>query len=162
MLKYTDTQVTFREIPDEISLCINISGCPNNCIGCHSSYLTEDIGQELTFDTLLKLIHRNNGITCVTFMGGDQDPEYINKCASVIKESDLSLKIAWYSGKDKLSDKIDLCNFDFIKLGPYIQEKGPLDNPNTNQKLYQIQHSCKLNKILNVLTDITNKFWKNN
>lgn len=31
MVKYTDIQVTFREIPDEITLCINISGCPNHC-----------------------------------------------------------------------------------------------------------------------------------
>lgn len=48
MVKYTDSQVTFREIPDEITLCINISGCPNHCEGCHSSYLAEDIGTKLT------------------------------------------------------------------------------------------------------------------
>ena len=28
MLKYVDTLVTFSEIPDEISLCINVSNCP--------------------------------------------------------------------------------------------------------------------------------------
>ena len=27
MLKYVDTKVTFAEVPNEISLCINISNC---------------------------------------------------------------------------------------------------------------------------------------
>jgi len=27
---------------------------------------------------------------------------------------------------------------DYIKLGPYVEEKGGLDNPNTNQRFYRI------------------------
>ncbi len=153
MVKYTDSQVTFREIPDEITLCINISGCPNHCEGCHSSYLAEDIGTKLTFNELLKLITLNNGISCVSFMGGDQDPKYINSCAGVIRESELPLNIAWYSGKSELSDKINLQNFDYIKLGPYIAESGPLDCPNTNQKLYKITDQKMI--------DITHLLWNN-
>ena len=45
MLKYVDTLVTFSEIPDEITLCINISNCPCKCPGSHSSYLAQDIGE---------------------------------------------------------------------------------------------------------------------
>ena len=48
MIKYKETQVTFSEVPDEISLCINISNCPHRCKGCHSPYLQEDVGYELT------------------------------------------------------------------------------------------------------------------
>ena len=73
-MKYTDTMVTFSEVPDKISLCINISGCPNRCPGCHSPELWEDIGTELNEDSLTKLINKNEGITCVCFMGGDADP----------------------------------------------------------------------------------------
>ena len=51
MLKYIDTKVTFAEVPNEISLCINISNCPCNCKGCHSSYLAEDIGNSVFLDT---------------------------------------------------------------------------------------------------------------
>lgn len=152
MVKYTDTQVTFREIPDEITLCINISGCPNHCEGCHSSYLANDIGTELTFNELLRLITLNNGITCVSFMGGDQDPKYVNSCAEIIRNSDLPLKVAWYSGKQELSKEINLNNFDYIKLGPYIAARGTLDNPDTNQRLYIVKN--------NRLEDITNLFWK--
>jgi anaerobic ribonucleoside-triphosphate reductase activating protein len=45
MLKYVDTAVTFAEFPNEVSLCINISGCPCCCDGCHSPYLSKDIGE---------------------------------------------------------------------------------------------------------------------
>ena len=40
MIKYLETLVAFAEIPDEITLCINITNCPCNCNGCHSSYLS--------------------------------------------------------------------------------------------------------------------------
>ena len=47
-MKYVDTAVTFAEIPDQICLCINISGCQFRCPDCHSKYLWEDTGTELT------------------------------------------------------------------------------------------------------------------
>ena len=67
-MKYTGAEITFAEVPDEITLCINISNCPCHCKGCHSPYLAEDIGEELTEDSLHKLISSNEGITCVAFM----------------------------------------------------------------------------------------------
>ena len=56
MLKYVDTLVSFQEIPDEISLCINLSNCPNNCPGCHSAYLKDDIGTPLTYTELMRML----------------------------------------------------------------------------------------------------------
>ena len=73
MLKYTDTEIVFREIPDEITLAINISGCPIHCPDCHSKELWQDIGEELTEEKLCSLIEENKGITCVCFMGGEND-----------------------------------------------------------------------------------------
>ncbi len=64
MLKYVEKQVTFAEIPDEISLCINISNCPIRCKGCHSQHLWKDIGEPLTESSLRLLIEKNIGITC--------------------------------------------------------------------------------------------------
>lgn len=152
MFKYTDTQVTFLEIPDEITLCINISGCPNHCAECHSAYLAEDIGEELTYNEILRLITLNAGITCIAFMGGDQDPHYVNQCAEVVRLMENAPKIAWYSGKQELSPEIQLKNFDYIKLGPYISSSGPLNCPTTNQRLYKV--------VDDKLIDITEKFWK--
>ena len=155
MLKYIDTMVTFSEFPDEISLCINISNCPCHCAGCHSSYLAEDIGEPLLESTLHKLITENKGITCVGFMGGDSDPKEVNKLAKWIRENYPELHIGWYSGRQTLADEvIDLDNFDYLKLGPYIKQFGPLNNPNTNQKFYKIDRKT------HIMTWCTDIFWK--
>jgi anaerobic ribonucleoside-triphosphate reductase activating protein len=155
MLKYVDTLVSFSEVPDEISLCINISNCPHNCPGCHSSYLTQDIGEELTLDKLSELIFNNRGISCVCFMGGDADPTYINRLAFSVKLiSDKKLKVAWYSGNSNISEDIDLQFFDYIKIGPYIEALGPLNSQHSNQKMYKKSED-------GFLIDISYKFHDN-
>lgn len=188
MLKYVDTRVCFAEIPDEITLCINLSNCPCHCKGCHSPYLAEDVGEILTNCRIQELLKENKGVTAICFMGGDNDPRLVNHYAKLIKESYIEeveytckvnqlinlskgitllpgdeillmeplpnpIKVAWYSGRQELSKEIDLANFDFIKLGPYQEENGPLNNPNTNQKFFQV--------IDGELIDITYKFWNN-
>lgn len=153
-MKYVDTLISFSEIPDEITLCINISNCPNKCEGCHSSWLQENIGIELNNYELYDIINKNSGISCVCFMGGDSNPEEINDLAIKIKSKNL--KVGWYSGKSEISDKINIKNFDYIKIGPYLKDKGPLSDKNTNQKMYEIIHFTGMNS----LKDITYKFWK--
>lgn len=187
MLKYVDTRVCFAEIPDEITLCINLSNCPCHCKGCHSSYLAEDIGEILTYSKIEKLLKENKGVTAICFMGGDNDPKLVNHYAKLIKESYIQqveatykinevinlpkgitlnpganiifmkpipnpIKVGWYSGRQELSQEINVANFDFIKLGPYQEEHGPLSNPNTNQRFYQVENK--------ELVDITHKFWE--
>lgn len=153
-LKYVDTLIGFQEIPDEISLCINISNCPNNCPGCHSPYLAQNIGTELTDSELLRLIEANKGISCVCLMGGDSNPEEINDLAKIIKSKDL--KVGWYSGKDILPWEIQLRYFDYVKLGAYIEELGPLNSPTTNQIMFKIDHFSDRADV----SDITSRFWK--
>lgn len=36
MLKYSNYEVTFAEVPDEISLTLNLTNCPYMCENCHS------------------------------------------------------------------------------------------------------------------------------
>lgn len=152
MLKYVDAKVVFAEVPDEVTLAINISNCPCQCKGCHSSYLAQDIGTELTFNEVRKLIRKNSGISCIALMGGDAEPDRINTLASFIINHYDSVKVAWYSGRQELSNGIDLCNFDYIKLGPYKEEFGPLNSKTTNQRFYKVSGR--------ELVDITSKFWK--
>ena len=52
MLKYVNYDIVFQEFPDEVTLAINLSLCPNGCPGCHSAYLKEDIGEELTEENI--------------------------------------------------------------------------------------------------------------
>ena len=151
MLKYVDVLVTFSEIPDEISLAINISNCPCHCEGCHSAYLAEDIGNILNEQSLSNLIFANKGVSCVLFMGGDSNQKEVIQLASMVKHN-FKLKTGWYSGRDNLPDLPFHQSLDYIKIGHYDKDRGPLNNPNTNQRLYEID--------LYKLVDITNKFWK--
>lgn len=155
MLKYVNYDITFSEIPDEISLCINISNCPCHCKGCHSSYLAEDIGKLLTQRKLKELIESNKGISCVCFMGGDSEPSYINTLAKQVKET-TDLKVGWYSGRELISPDVDIKWFDYIKVGPYIEEKGGLDKETTNQNMLKVCNSDNNY----TLENITYKFWK--
>ena len=150
MLKYVDTKIVFQEIPDEITLAINISGCPCNCKGCHSSYLAQDIGEPLDLQHLTDLIDSNRGISCVCIMGGDANPSEVDDIAQDIKEYYPELKVGWYSGRQELSKDIELSNFDYIKLGPYIEEFGPLNSKTTNQRFYKVNGK--------ELIDITSRF----
>ena len=46
-MKYQYAKVTFQEIPDEITLCIAISGCKIHCKDCNQKNLWKDKGKEL-------------------------------------------------------------------------------------------------------------------
>ena len=153
-MKYVNTGVVFQEIPDEVTLSINISNCPCHCMGCHSQYLWEDIGETLnvmSLDAMMKEYAED--ITCVAFMGGDKTPDQVNQMAAWLHSKYPKLKTAWYSGRVELSEDIDTANFNYIKLGPYVETKGPLNKETTNQRLYKIQKNGEMK-------DITSKFWK--
>ena len=156
MLKYVDSKVVFAEIPDEITLAINISNCPCHCEGCHSPYLADDIGEPLDLQHLTDLIDSSRGISCVCIMGGDANPSEVDDIAQDIKEYYPELKVGWYSGRQELSKEIELENFNYIKLGPYIKDKGPLNCRTTNQVMLEID--VIQGKVFK--KDITAKFWK--
>ena len=154
MIKYKpDTvQVVFEEIPDYVTLAIEITNCPGHCVGCHSPWLREDIGDELTVEKLRELIDNNKGINCVCFMGEGKDPEALKSLAADVHARYPHLKTALYSGREEVEDDYD-DYFDFIKIGPFIPDFGPLNKETTNQRLYEITDDGR--------KDITSKFWKN-
>ncbi len=135
MLKFANHDVVFQEVPDQITLAINISNCPNHCPGCHSKYLWKDVGDELNKKALERLISKNDGITCVCFMGGDQAPAEVSQLASFVKQKYPKLKVGWYSGKEEISPAIDIRSFDYVKTGRYDEKCGPLSSPTTNQRM---------------------------
>lgn len=161
MIKYIDTQIVFREFPDEVTLAINLTQCPNHCVGCHSPYLREDIGFELNEKTLDALVSKNNGISCVGFMGGDNDTDTIIKLGQYVKDK-WCLKTGWYSGKDILPETPHdwYKSFDYIKLGHWDDVFGPLDSKTTNQKLYAYsEFFSEVSTPGKCWRDITYKFW---
>lgn len=150
MIKYKDYFVVFEEIPDRISLAVNITNCQNNCIGCHSPELRLNNGEELTEEVIDKLIKENYGIDCFLFMGEGKDYGRLMELARYIKEN-YSIKVAIYSGRDKVENEY-YGLFDYVKVGGYKEECGPLNKETTNQRLYEIG--------ADEIKDITYKFWK--
>jgi anaerobic ribonucleoside-triphosphate reductase activating protein len=108
----------------------------------------ENAGDILNYEVLAGLLSRyKNAITCVCFMGGDSEPKAIEKLSFFIRESTgNSLKTAWYSGKGCLPKNCSLEYFDYIKLGPYVEELGGLDSPYTNQHFYRIENGRMIDK----------------
>lgn len=69
-------------------------------------------------------------------MGGDADPLFIRSLAAFCNSK--GLKTCWYSGRSLREAQPLLDTLDFIKVGPFIDECGPLDSPSTNQRFYRI------------------------
>lgn len=177
MIKYTDTLVTFKEIPNEISLAINLSNCPFNCNACHSPQLQHDIGNELSINTLKSLIDKSDGISCILFLGGDSAPNELSNIVYSMKCIDTysNYKYGWYSGSDYMYEMDTIYPFDYYKVGSYNKKYGALNEITTNQRLYKIHHildiswNDDLNKMATqfiitnnkkiALEDITYKFW---
>ena len=153
-MKFVNTDIVFQEIPDEVSLAINISGCPCRCPGCHSRYLWEDIGEELDTEAVDRLVAQYAGeVTCVLFMGGDADPAGVNLLAQHVHQAHPQLRVAWYSGRLRVPAVVNKSDFDYIKIGPFIRHLGPLKERTTNQRLYRQTPD-------GTFEDITSRFWK--
>lgn len=161
MIKYYNYAVTLSEIPDEITLCFNISNCPCHCEGCSEKYLWEDVGEELTLNKIVELVDKYKDITCVCFMGGDND---INELYYLLTKLNTyytkKIKLALYSGREYMDMKL-LPELDYYKIGRWIIPKGkvedwsktncgPIEFPFSNQLLFKNSN--------NHLENITYKF----
>ncbi|MGC9151515.1 MAG: anaerobic ribonucleoside-triphosphate reductase activating protein [Microbacter sp.] len=148
MLKFHSYNIVFQEVPGEVTLAFNLTNCPNGCKGCHSPYLQEDIGETLDKSVIADLLAKyGNAVTCVGFMGGDADPLTVEKLSCYIRELTHSqIKTAWYSGRQNLPKHLSIENFNYIKLGPYIESLGGLDSPATNQRFYRIDHGAMIDE----------------
>jgi len=154
MLKYVNSGIVFQEVPDEVTLAINISNCPCRCPGCHSHYLWEDIGLPLDADAIDAFVAQYGAdITCIAFMGGDADPKGVNQLAQYIREEHPQFHVAWYSGRIRIPAAVNVSDFDYIKIGPYIRHLGPLKEYTTNQRMYKVLDG-------GALDDITYRFWR--
>ena len=151
MIKYVPsmTSVVMEEIPDMVTLAVDISNCQGYCIGCHSPFLLKDIGDELTPEVIDSLIEDNFGVNCFAFMGEGNDPETLVSLASHVRSKGLAA--ALYSGRKEVEDII-WASFDYVKVGPYIEAFGPLNSRTTNQRLYHILPD-------GTREDITFRFW---
>jgi anaerobic ribonucleoside-triphosphate reductase activating protein len=112
------------------------------------------VGLPLTAEAIDDFVAKyGTSLTCLAFMGGDNDPRGVDHLAEYIHEEYPELRVAWYSGRTVISALINKDNFDYIKIGPYIKHLGPLKKPTTNQRLYRRTDEGDFE-------DITARFWK--
>ncbi len=154
MIKYVPgmTSVVIEEIPDRVTLAVDISNCQGDCIGCHSPFLKADVGVELTEEVIDSLVADNFGVDCFLFLGEGNDRESLLRLAAHVRSKGLAA--ALYSGRKKVEDKI-FTGFDYVKVGPYVESLGPLNSKTTNQRLYKVSHLGAGY----ALADITSRFW---
>jgi len=151
-MKYFSTYVSMAEVPNEINLCIAISGCPRGCEGCFWDGKDQD-GSILDSNELGRLLDANPHVTNVVLLGGDWYSFIHTLGPLVYTIQSKNKKATIYSG-----DSIEKINEyktifpDYVKLGPYIKKQGGLNNPNTNQKLFQYDREIQ------DYVDITNIF----
>lgn len=138
MLQFRDYTISMQEVPGEVSLVFNILGCSRRCKGCHSPELWESDGLQL--ETYLDEIvpFYKDMISCVCLMGDGNDLSAVGKTLANIK-SVYGHKTCLYTGNDALNELHPLLrHLDYLKVGPYMQELGGLDNPSTNQRFYRV------------------------
>ena len=153
-VKFYNFDIVFAEIPDETTLALNITNCPNRCPGCHSLHLQQDVGHVLDEAALRDLLGcYGRSVTCICFMGGDAAPRAIADLSRAVKRLQPTMKTGWYSGCDALAEGVDPRAFDYIKIGRWDASRGPLSTPTTNQHMYRIEAD-------GTMTDITSKFWR--
>ncbi len=128
MIKYWTLDVTFKEVPDLVSLTFAISGCVHKCAGCHSTHLRQDIGSDLTISEYERFILKyKDHIDVVCFLGGDHDPHLLTLLQHS-KQYYPDIKLCLYTGKEYHAVDPKLFeSLDFIKIGSYNRNKGSLD-----------------------------------
>jgi len=137
MIKYVPslTDIVLEEIPGRVSLAVEISNCRGNCTGCHSPFLRQDIGEELTLAVVRSLVEDNFGVNCFLFLGEGADRDALFTLAVGIRETFPDMALAVYSGREEVEAEF-FEKFDYVKTGPYIASFGPLNEETTNQRLY--------------------------
>lgn len=140
-MKYSLSEIVFKEIPTEVTLLFYMTGCPMACRGCHSSeYWDPNVGTEIDSEILTNYLGRyKNLITTVLFMGGEWNAEQFVKLVKTVKEN--GLKCGLYTGKNLSEiDHVLIENLDYIKVGKWLECCGGLDCITTNQRFYKIVH----------------------
>ena len=143
--RYSHEQVVWLEVPNEVSLAYQISGCPLRCKGCHSADTWKlGVGQELSSEYLDSRLKQYQGlITCVLFLGGEWQVEEL--IARLVQVKQGGLKTCLYTGfeQEELTEDI-IPHLDYLKTGRWIAELGGLDSPTTNQRFIQLSTGADL------------------
>jgi anaerobic ribonucleoside-triphosphate reductase activating protein len=144
MFNTYDVTVVFQEVPNEISLCFTVTGCPIGCVGCHSTELwNPDNGEPLTEQRFKRyLAQYKNLISCVVFMGGEWDSDHLVLLLNIARNQ--GLKTCLYTGLPDVPHAIKSL-LTYLKVGRWDANRGGLSSPTTNQQFIDVATGCNLN-----------------
>lgn len=141
---YSYPQVSFQEVPDEVSLALSISGCPLACKGCHSAFTWDPTyGSPLTDEAFQHYLKKYGGlVTCILLYGGEWN---LGRLHDLLRQAIAAgYKTCLFTGLEHSELSITtLSLLTYVKTGPYIQELGGLGSPNTNQVFQRGLHASK-------------------
>lgn len=142
MIKYLNGYLSSIPVPEEQTLVINVN---------------TDQGQPLLQHLPIILKEYSKYVSCFCLMGGDQDQFELKEAFKQAHKA--GLKTCLYTGLEEISQiNINLLKeLDYIKLGRFVKSVGPLNNPNTNQKMFMKDYSPFSDT--EEWIDITYKFW---
>lgn len=135
-MRYTNTQITFQEVPGLVTRCFSIANCGGKCKGCHSPELRKkNIGEELTIEVLDKYLKEDSHkVDCYVFLGDGKEPNLMYVFLEYCKKHNM--KTCIYLGHMKVfSPYLEIA--DYIKVGCYREDLGGLDSPTTNQRMFK-------------------------
>ena len=139
-------QISFQEVPNEVSLGFICTGCPLRYTGCHS-FDTWDAnkGILLTESGFTHWLKRYRSlITCVVFFGGEWHEQSLFLFLKIAQKHNL--KTCLYTGLDDVSPLLKSA-FTYLKTGRYIRRLGGLSSITTNQRFVELSSGRILNSL---------------
>lgn len=148
MLIY-DKQITFREVPTEISFSLFVAGCPYHCKGCSWENINITPKEYSLTDFEYDLAAYLNKCSCITFLGGEWCDDLENYFLLCKK---YKYKICLYTGIETFDDfkcKYEnlLHYIDYLKVGHYNEEAGALYKATTNQRFYVLNNGNIIDEV---------------
>lgn len=133
------TGITLTEVPDHISLFIELGQCKQHCEGCHSPHLWEDMETLTPLETICIEATQAvaKGANAIVLMGGTTNKGVTSEnLVEIVKALSQIAPVCLYSGTDNIvAGTLEFLTW--LKVGSYQKDLGGLDSPKTNQKFFR-------------------------
>ena len=142
-----DVCVSFKEHPWYVNLTLFVDGCPRACKGCSWKGVKKDV-HKFNEDSFTQLLSNyQNKVENVVFLGGDWLGKNLLPFIDIAHLFGFSACL--YSGADDISeiDEDVLKNLEWLKVGSWKEEYGPLTSPTTNQRFYKLSSGKVVDEI---------------
>lgn len=144
-MKYNGWHITMNEMPGWIALAYSITECPLRCKSCHSPELQTSVGHTLSTDVIIGHLKQYPQVDGIILMGHGSSFDDLPGIVDVVRAHNKMICV--YTGLVSIPDDVYEL-LDYIKIGPYVESRGGLNSPHTNQRMVD----CKTK------LDVTHKF----